>query len=173
MVADPEIVREVFRPGRARDEAWDKTLAIVRALRAGFVVLETPRLFYPQPDRLRDLYGFARACDRGGAVLVWQPSGPWDDALVERICRDLKLVRAVDPLVKSPPAGAVNYFRLKGGGPGRKPSRGHRYHEAELKAVVDAAGTRPTYAYFLTTDCWDDARRLKRLQLPPPLRGRF
>lgn len=173
VVADPTVVKGGLRPGRERDEGWEKTLAIARALKAGFILLETPKLFYPQADRLRDLYAFARSCDRADAVLAWQPAGHWEGGLVQRICRDLRLVHVVDPLARPPEAGGVNYFRLRGGGPGRKPSRGHRYHEAELKAVAEASGSKPTYAYFLTADGWDDARRLKRLQLPPPLRGRF
>lgn len=178
VVADLAVGRSGFRPGRGLDESWERTTAIARALKASFIVIETPQVFYPQADRLRDFYAFARAADRAGAVLVWQPTGAWEPKLVGRICADLRLVHAVDPLVRSPVAGAVNYFRLRGGGPGRKPSRGHRYFDKELQSIIHLAGGKPTYAFFLNADSWDNARQLAKMVspmvsfAPNPRRGR-
>lgn len=168
VVADPVVAAVGFRPGRERDEAWERTTLVARALKAKFIVLETPPSFYPQADRLRDFYGFAKACDRAGAVLAWQPARGWEAGVVRRVCGDLRLLHAVDPLIGAPAAGAVRYFRLRGGGPGRKPSRGHRYSEAELRTIAEAGQGAPAYAYFLTADAWIEARRLKEMTSPLP-----
>jgi uncharacterized protein YecE (DUF72 family) len=162
----PAVAENRFRDVHDVREAWEQTAAVAQRLAPGFLVFETPHAFYPNADHLRDMYAFFRSIDRGGAVCVWHPSRGWDPSVVGRVCRDLRLVRAVDPLSGDEPVGAVNYFRLRGAGPGRKPSRGHRYSDGELKAVADRAGGKPTYAYFLTADGWIDARRLKRLVDP-------
>ena len=175
VLCDPAVTQNQFRRTREVTEAWERTLAVARALEAGFIVLETPPTFYAQADRLRDLYAFVRSADRAGAVLVWQPSRGWEAGVLRRVCQDLRLVHAVDPLVSDPVAGALNYFRLRGGGPGRKPSRGHRYSDAELRSIVERAGIKPTYAYFLNADMWEDSQRLAKLANPVlaiPARGR-
>ncbi|MBI4349255.1 MAG: DUF72 domain-containing protein [Elusimicrobia bacterium] len=169
VVCDPAVTAAHFRPERAVEAGWERTRAVAEALDASFIVFETPKTFYAQADNLRYLYSFLKAADRGGALFAWQPSWGWDRGVVGRICRDLKLVHAVDPLVGAPTAGSVNYFRLRGGGPGRKPSRGHRYTDPELREVVELARGKPTYAYFSTAEAWQDARRLAdltRLKVP-------
>ena len=155
---------------------WERTAEVAAAMGARIVVFETPAVFYPNADHLRDLYAFFRGINRNDMLMAWQPSRGWEDALLKRVCSDLRLLHAVDPLVREPVHGAVNYFRLRGGGPGRKPSRGHRYSDEELKRIAAAAGGKPTYAYFLTADSWDDANRLMKMTryLPPrcsPPRG--
>ena len=163
VVCDPAVTAADFRPGLEVETAWEKTVSVARALSASFVVFETPPAFYPQADHLRYFYTFMKAADRAGALFAWQPARGWERELVGRICRDLKLVHVVDPLVASPVAGTVNYFRLRGAAPGRKPSRGHRYSDAELREVHDAARGKPTYAYFATAESWQDSRRLAGL----------
>ncbi|MCX5788745.1 MAG: DUF72 domain-containing protein [Elusimicrobia bacterium] len=173
---DRAVVDGRFRKTEEVRRGWERTASVAAALGARFVVFQTPAAFYPNADHLGDLYAFLRAVDRKGMLLAWEPSRGWESALVRRICSQLRLVHAVDPLLQEPLAGAVNYFRLAGGGPGRKPSRGHRYTEEELRQVAAAAGDKQTYAYFLTADMWPDANRLNRMtrQLPPrrlPPRG--
>lgn len=173
VVCDRGLTGSHFRKGREGEAAWEKTLAVSRALEASFVVLETPATFYPQADHLRDLYAFAKTAPRpGDAVLAWQPSKGWQPDLIRRVCRDLRLLHAVDPLAQEPVLGAVQYFRLRGGGPGRKPSRGHRYTDAELRQVAELARDKPTYAYFGTAEMWNDSRRLAKLAHPMPEPGR-
>ncbi len=160
VVCDPIVPANDFRPGHVVEAAWEETLGGGPALRAAFVVFEPPPVFYPQADHLRYFYTFLKAADRAGALFAWQPARGWEKDLVGRICKDLGLVHVVDPLVASPVAGTVNYFRLRGAAPGRKPSRGHRYSDAELKEVLAMAGGKPTYAYFATAESWQDSRRL-------------
>ena len=159
-----------FRKTEAVRGAWEQTATVARALEARFIVFETPAAFYPNADHLGDFYAFFRSLERNGMLMAWQPSRGWESALVRRVCTELRLVHAVDPLVQEPLTGGVNYFRLRGGGAGRKPSRGHKYADEELKRIAAVAGEKQTYAYFLTADMWDDANRLRRMtrQLPAP-----
>ncbi|MBI5200454.1 MAG: DUF72 domain-containing protein [Elusimicrobia bacterium] len=166
VVCDPVVVENDFRQTHAVETAWERTSAVAHALDASFVVFETPATFYPQADHLRYFYEFIKRADRGGALFAWQPARGWERDLIGRVCRDLKLVHAVDPLVASPAAGTVNYFRLRGGAPGRKPSRGHRYTDAELREIQDNARGKTTYAYFATAESWQDSRRLAELTKP-------
>ncbi|MBI4425250.1 MAG: DUF72 domain-containing protein [Elusimicrobia bacterium] len=171
VVCSRAVTGALLRPTAEVREGWEATLRVARAVQAGFIVLETPPAFYANGDHLRDMYALLRAAERAEAVLVWQPARAWDAALAGKVCRDLRLVRAVDPLVEAPPEGGLNYFRLRGGGEGRKPSRGHRYSDAELKTVLERAGGRPTYAFFLTAEGWRDSRRLAALARPMPKVG--
>ena len=165
------VAEERFRPTDAVRQAWSDTLRVASALDARFVVFETPAVFHPSAAHLQDFYAFFRSMERGEKLLVWQPARGWGASLVRRVCGDLRLILAVDPIIDEPAAGAVNYFRLRGAGPGRKAWRGHRYTDEELRRIANSAGGTPTYAYFLTADMWEDARRLSLMTRPHDPRG--
>ncbi len=71
--------------------------------------------------------------DRGGRHLVWDPEGVWQDEEVRRICDDLGLIPAQDPLLASRAAGKIFYFRLKTKTRGRA-----AYGPDDFYRIVDA-----------------------------------
>lgn len=131
--------------------AWEATRAVATALAARFVVFETPASFYPEANHLRDMYRFFKAMRRGPWTLVWQPRGSWTDRMVTTVCRDLGLVRALDPLKDpEPETEGVRYYRLFG----------HGYSDAELSSVRRAAARGQSYLYFTHPRGWLEAKRL-------------
>lgn len=131
--------------------AWEATRALAVALEARFVVFETPASFYPDANHLRDMYRFFKAMRRGSWTSVWQPRGSWQPKMVETVCRDLGLVRALDPLKDPEPAGeGVRYYRLPG----------QQYSDGELSSVRRLASRGQSYVYFTHPRGWLEARRL-------------
>lgn len=130
--------------------AWEASRAAAEALGARFVVFETPASFYPDANHLRDMYRFFKAIRRGRAALVWQPRADWEGKLLRKVCADLELLRARDPLDQfssdqSNPLAArapLNYFRLRGGTAGG-------YGPGELSEIKKASADAPSYIYFL------------------------
>lgn len=131
--------------------AWEATRAVAQALAARFVVFETPAAFYPDANHLRDMYRFFKQMRRGAWTLVWLPRGSWQDRMVQTVCRDLGLVRALDPLKDAEPEGeGVRYYRLGA----------ERYTDAELSSVRRAGARGQAYLYFTHPKGWLEARRL-------------
>ncbi len=155
--------------------AWEATRSAAETLGARFVVLETPATFYPDANHLRDMYRFFKGIRRGRFALVWQPRGEWDGKLVRKVCGDLELLRARDPLDHFSTDGAhplaaprreVNYFRLRGGTAGA-------YGPGELAEVRRACGDAPSYVYFLNRmNSLKDACRLMEGTAAAPPFGR-
>ena len=77
---------------------WDSTRSIAQLINARFVVFQTPSTFYPDANHLRDMYRFFKGIRRDKLSLVWQPAGHWETRMVKKVCADLNLVRAVNPL---------------------------------------------------------------------------
>lgn len=153
--------------------AWESTRAAAEALGARFIVLETPTSFYPDANHLRDMYRFFKGIRRGRFALVWQPRGDWDARLRRKVCADLQLQRALDPLdhFGEPPPGPlapkaeVNYFRLRGGTAGA-------YGPGELAEIRKACGDAPSYVYFLNrVNGFKDACRFMRASIGAPGAG--
>jgi hypothetical protein len=95
--------------------AWQATKAAAEALGARVVVFETPASFQPGPDRLRDLYRFFKTLPRGRFSYVWHPrSSEWTLSLLGKVCGELGLSRAFDPLRESGPSTGLRYLRPLG-----------------------------------------------------------
>ncbi len=147
-----------FRDSLEVHEAWGATLAAVRALRASWMVLETPASFRPGPDRLRDMYRSLRAVARPvGVEFVWQPRGEWPADLARRVCAELGLVRAVDPLREPPPERGRLYFRVGAG-------RIAPLSVEELSTIRRAAAGRPAVVALSHRAAFSDARNLSRAE---------
>lgn len=131
--------------------AWEGTRAVAAALRARFIVFETPASFYPDSNHLRDMYRFFKSAARGGSAFVWQPRASWEPKLLAKVCGDLGLMRAFDPFEQpgDPPSGP-RYFRL----------RGAEYTDGQLKQLRRFAEGAATYAYFLRRHGWMSAKRM-------------
>jgi hypothetical protein len=124
-------------------------------LEARVVVFETPASFLPGPDRLRDMYRFFKTLARGRLACVWHPRGAaWDAALADKVCADLGLIRAFDPLKeRMPERGAFRYMRPSG------PRIGGLSVD-NLSTIREAAHGKPSYLTFSHRDAFRDAQRL-------------
>ncbi len=156
-----------FQPSREVRRAWRVVQAVSAALRATAILFQCPPSFHCSEETVARLQAFvaeARAEAGGDTALIWEPRGAWDEGLVRDLCQELGLTHCVDPLVASPAAGSVSYFRLHGGAHYR-----HRYSDAELARLHDvcrdqlAAGRSPVYVLFNNMAMADDARRFQRL----------
>lgn len=168
-----------FRPTDETAEAWERFYGAARILKPRFLLFQTPASFYPNPDHLRDMYRFFKRIPRETS-LVWEPrGGEWEPESVRRICKDLGLLRCVDPVHGEPDPLGVRYFRLHGGRRGRRPLLAtNAFTDDELRAALARCGRGPCYVYFSNPEMWEDARRFERLVLgdkpyrpEPPSRG--
>jgi len=144
-------------------EAWNRTLACARLLRAGAVLLQCPRSFRPTSENADRMRGFFAAVERpAGLRVLWEPRGPWPADLVLELCRELGLVHVVDPLVDTTVTPEATYLRLHGLTGAR-----HVHTDAELAALAAAlprAGT--AYVMFNNLPRIDDARRFRAAYMP-------
>lgn len=156
-----------FQQSPEVQRAWRVVQAVSAALRAPAILFQCPPSFHCNSETAGRLQAFLRGArtEAGdGVALVWEPRGDWDEGLVRDLCQDLGLTHCVDPLVASPVAGEIAYFRLHGGAHYR-----HRYSDAELARLRDicreqlAAGRSPVYVLFNNMAMADDARRFQRL----------
>lgn len=164
----PELadLRQRSRVGHFRDTpevglAAEELRAAADALQAKFVVFEIPGTFFPDADHLRDLYRFFKNLRRGKFAPVIQTKN-WPGKLVSKVCGELGLIAARDPLDHSgedAPAPlrarpSLNYFRLRGGPTGS-------YGDGELEEIRKACRDVPSYVYFTNRlNSFRDARRL-------------
>jgi uncharacterized protein YecE (DUF72 family) len=152
-----------FRDSLEVHEAWMSTKAAAEALGAKAVVFETPASFQPGPDRLRDMYRFFKVLARGGFAFVWHPrSAAWTPHLVDKVCAELGLIRAFDPLKeRAPERGAFRYLRPQG-------PRVGMLTVDNLSTIRDAARGKPSYLALAHRDSFRDAERLTGLPATRP-----
>lgn len=144
-----------FRDSLEVHEAWMSTKHAAETLGARAVVFETPASFQPGPDRLRDMYRFFKVLARGPFACVWHPRGAaWEAPLVDKICSDLGLIRAFDPLKeRAPERGAFRYLRPLG-------PRVGGLSVDNMSTIREAAAGKPSYLVFSHRDAFRDAERL-------------
>jgi uncharacterized protein YecE (DUF72 family) len=143
-----------FRDSLEVHEAWMSTKAAAEILGAKTLVFETPATFQPGPDALRDMYRFFKALPRGKFTCVWQPRAKNWDRLADKVCAELGLVRAFDPVAERPPErGAFRYMRPQG-------PRSGGLSVDNLATIRQAAEGKPSYLVFSHRDAFRDAERL-------------
>lgn len=142
-----------FRESLEVHEAWQATKAAAETLGARLIVFETPSSFLPGPDRSRDLYRFFKSAPRGRFQYVWQPWG-WDADLVERVCAELGLIPACDPLKQRPSERTkLRYLRPRG-------PRVGALTVDNLSTIRRAADDGPSYLALAHRMAFHDAQRL-------------
>ena len=161
----------LFRPTEEVRSAWDRTLAVARALDAVAIVFQCPASFRPEPENIANLESFFKSVEHDNRLLAWEPRGAWPVETVRAICRQYGLVHCTDPFQAPPVYGDALYFRLHGVGAYR-----YQYSDAELlrlREMLEAHSARPAYVMFNNVHMKDDALRFKALlfSAPPRLRG--
>ncbi len=129
-----------LRPTEAVRRAWEATVAVVRAVGADCILLQTPASFGPEAEHLASLRATVPELRRAGIPLAWEPRGAWTPDQVAALCAELSLIPAGDPFGPMARAlrGPVRYRRLHG-----RTGFGYRYTDAdfeELRALLAEGG---------------------------------
>jgi uncharacterized protein YecE (DUF72 family) len=152
----PENQNGAFRLNDAVMSAWKTTLGCALHLRAGAILFQCPAGFRPTEENAAAMRRFFEAIDRPAATrLLWEPRGPWPDALISSLCRELGLIHVVDPFIRPSVTPRPVYWRLGGSG-GRRTSYSDS-HLLQLKEWLPTQGD--AYVMFANVPGADDARR--------------
>ena len=157
-----------FRDTAIVDEGWRTTVACASLLEATAVLFQCPASFKPTDENAAAMRAFFGRIQRPADVrLLWEPRGPWPEALVRALCHELDLVHVVDPFVTPAVTADPTYFRLHGITGAR-----HVYSDAELQKLRDMLpAIGQTYVLFNNMPRVGDARRFLSSLLGDP-RGR-
>jgi uncharacterized protein YecE (DUF72 family) len=154
-----------FRPSAEVTDAWRLTLEAARALRATVVVFQCPASFGPTADHIGNLRRFFRQArkEAKGLVLGWEPRGRWPEETVTALCRQLGIVRVLDPFTApaawSAASEPVRYFRLHG-----LTGYRYRYTDADLERLLEwCREAKTTYCLFNNLSMAEDAARFAAL----------
>ncbi|RKZ01944.1 MAG: DUF72 domain-containing protein [Candidatus Hydrothermota bacterium] len=149
-----------FRPTDEVFDAWEKTVEMANALKAQFIVFQTPASFSERPEHIENIRTFFSQIKRYGLILGWEPRGNWNEETVQSICTELDLVHIVDPFKSRTLWGRVAYFRLHGLGKGYR----YKFSDEELNWLLSSLpDLKPVYVMFNNTNMFDDAVRFKKL----------
>jgi uncharacterized protein YecE (DUF72 family) len=106
-----------FRVNATVMNAWKTTLGCAKRLRATAILFQCPASFRPTEENAGAMRKFFGEIGRQeGIRYLWEPRGPWPDAMVVSLCRDLDLVHAVDPFIRPSLTPDLVYWRLHGNG---------------------------------------------------------
>ena len=147
-------------------DAWARTLACVRLLRATAVLLQCPASFRPTDEHIANLRRFFKTVERPAAVrMLWEPRGAWPSDVVKGLCRELDLVHVVDPFISTTVTPEETYFRLHGITGAR-----HVYSDAELELLrswLPRSPATPAYVLFNNLPRVGDVRRFREVLARP------
>lgn len=146
-----------FKPIKEVFNAWDKMVAVAKALGARIILFQCPASFKPEKQNIKNMYDFFRAISKSKMLWVWEPRGKWNDDVIREICNDLKLIHCVDPFTSKQVAGKFAYYRLHGIG-----GYNYRYSTNELKKLSSIC-TTSSYVLFNNIYMLENALEFKEL----------
>jgi uncharacterized protein YecE (DUF72 family) len=141
--------------------AWETTLAAAQLLRATAILFQCPASFRAEPTNVENMRRFFGVIERpDGIRFLWEPRGPWPDALVAEVCDELALTHVVDPFQREAIPQPITYWRLHGIG-----NAYHVYTDAELRSLISRLPeyAEETYVMFNNVPRVADARRFMAL----------
>lgn len=148
-----------FRDTETVDEGWEVTRASAMALGARTLLFQCPAKFTQTEENIANMRKFFKKVDRAGMNFVWEPRGPWDDKVVEKICKDLDLWHVVDPFKARTVTPDRCYYRLHGVVRWR-----YTYEDGELEELVSLLpDDKLSYVFFNNVTMLDDALRFKQI----------
>lgn len=133
-----------FRLNDTTRRAYDRTLGCREILRATALLFQCPPSFRPTDQNVEAMREFFARVDRpSGVRYLWEPRGKWPDETIRDVCRDCRLIHAVDPFVRPSLTPELTYWRLHGNG-----SHYAVYKDEELEELLDWLPPHPTYVMF-------------------------
>lgn len=150
-----------FRVNDTVIAAWESTLRCARLLRATAILFQCPASFRPTVDNVNAMRAFfAQAARAADIRFLWEPRGAWPEETISELCRDLRLIHAVDPFVRPALTPELIYWRLHG-------NRSHHasYTDAELRQIHSwlPCDGRDAYVMFNNIPRLKDIRRFREL----------
>jgi len=146
-----------FKGTEEIEEAWQKTVEFARVLGAEEIIFQSPASFSASEGSIKNLKQFFEKRKTRSFRFIWEPRGPWEREVVERLCVELGIIPCLDPFEKKMVRGDLLYTRLHG----RKGYR-YTYSEAEMKTLIENGKSYPqAYFMFNNTSMFEDARRMK------------
>ena len=140
-------------------EAWARTLACARVLRATAVLLQCPKSFRPTTANVERMRAFLAGAERPAGRLLWEPRGEWPVPLLTELCRDFDLVHVTDPMQTETVTPEQTYYRLHG-----TTGMRHVHTDDELRRLRDLVAGRPgPYVLFNNLARAGDAERFLAL----------
>jgi uncharacterized protein YecE (DUF72 family) len=150
-----------FRDSPGVQEGWRRSIECAGVLSATAMLFQCPASFTPARENIRRMRSFFERIERPKARLLWEPRGPlWiaERQLSLALCKDLDLVRVVDPFVSPADQGHSVYWRLHGPGSPRA-----SYDQQQLdrlhRMLLDAGSCETAYVLFNNLPRVDDAKR--------------
>jgi uncharacterized protein YecE (DUF72 family) len=136
--------------------AWQRTRECARILRAKAILFQCPASFRPTDENVENMRRFFNEIERlDGVAYLWEPRGAWPDSLLAEVCRELKLVHAVDPFLRDTVTPELTYWRLHGIGSAYRP-----YTDDELQSLA-ARTPQDAYVMFNNIPRVDDVNRYR------------
>lgn len=150
-----------FRQTEQVQEAWQRTLAVARAVEASVVLFQCPKSFLPTSENLINFSAFFRRLEREGFLVAWEPRGEaWTEDIVQELCAENGLVHCIDPFEARSFHRNPGYWRLHGRG-----SYAYRYTDEDLIRLRQMVGAAdgPGYLMFNNSSSKADALRFRQL----------
>lgn len=143
-------------------DAYEVIADVCSALRAGYVLFQSPAGFIPTEANIDNMRSFFDRIDRKGLTFVWEPRGTWydDPSLIESVCRENDLVHCVDPFRNDPLVFGKErtaYFRLHGFGTPTMYNYNFSGEELrKLKQKIESLreAVRDVYVFFNNEACY-------------------
>ncbi len=143
-----------FQWTEVTEQAWERTAASARALKARIILFQCPARFEPSIENKDNLWKFFHRIKRENFLLAWEPRGRWSREEIHSLCRELNLMHAVDPFHAEPVTSGLRYFRLHG-----RTGYRYRFTEADLDELEGWCQTaEPAYVLFNNASMLDDAQ---------------
>ncbi|HET9426467.1 MAG TPA: DUF72 domain-containing protein [Gemmatimonadaceae bacterium] len=146
-----------FRLNDTTRSAYRVTLEARELLRATAILFQCPPSFRPTDANASAMREFFAAADRPeGVRYLWEPRGKWPDELIADLCRDCRLIHAVDPFIRPSVTPELTYWRLHGNG-----SHYAAYKDEELDRLIDWLPASTTYVMFNNIPRVKDSARFR------------
>ena len=144
-----------FKPIKEVFEAWEVTREIAKALKARFILFQTPKSFTDSDENIKNMREFFGSVERE-FIFGFEPRG-WRAERIREVCAELNLIHVVDPFVSQQLYGDIAYFRLHGF------NYKHKYSDEELRKLLSFCTKEICYVMFNNVHMFDDAMRFKTL----------
>lgn len=144
------------------EDIVERMLEIAEALKAFFILFQTPKSFRFSEERLKRIVDLVTSLPKN-YIYGFELRG-WKDEEVKRLLERVNVVHVVDPFDRRPLRGNPYYLRLHGSPPGEK-MYSYKYTDEDLRWLKEyVAGLKGT-VYVVFNNVWmcDDARRFREL----------
>ncbi len=147
---------------RGVEDVTEEFLEVVRALKAFFVLFQSPKSFRFSEENLKAVTDYINSLpDRYTYGVEFRG---WAQEEVRKLAEKVNVVHVVDPFASSPVTEGVYYFRLHGSPPGPRMYR-YRYTEKDLlwlmEKVLELGGN--VYVVFNNVWMYEDAKRFREM----------